>query len=111
MTVATEEAKKASEQALLQVARLWEEQQKTTQQMSQVLSMQAGEAQRKIQDAMQVAVQTQYDSRGISHIVKKAEMTALKAAIDTETQIHQMAQKLQEQQMQYAIQAQATKQE
>ena len=53
------EAKAASKRALLQAARLKEEQQKTTAQVSQVIGTQAREAQKRAEDAMQVASQAQ----------------------------------------------------
>ena len=52
-----EEAKVVSEHALLQAARLKEEQQKTTAQVSQVIGAQAQEAQKRAKHAMQVASQ------------------------------------------------------
>ena len=78
------EAKQASEQALLQTSLLQAEQQKTTQQLSEVLSAQAKEAQKKIEDATQVALQTQQDVRGISTLARQADFTAKKTAAEME---------------------------
>ena len=103
------EAKRASEQALSQTSRLQEEQQKVTQQMSQALSAQAEEAQKKIEDATQVALQTQQDVRGISTLARQADFTTKKTAADMEMQIKQMAQRLAEQGLQAERRAQAAK--
>ena len=56
---ATEEAKRASEQALSQAAILCAEQEKMTTQISQVLTSHANEAQRQIEGTTQVAMETQ----------------------------------------------------
>ena len=81
------EAKRASEEALSQASWLQEEQQKVKQQVSAVLSEQAEEAQRKIEDAMKVAIQTQSDVRDISTLARQADFTAKKTAADMEVQL------------------------
>ena len=81
------EVKQASEQALLQTSLLQAKQQKTIKQMSDALSAQAEEAQKKIEDAMQVALQMQQDVRGISTLARQADFTAKKTVAEMEVQI------------------------
>ena len=85
------EAKRASEEALMQTSRLQEEQQKVTQEVSAALSQQAEEAYKKIEDATKVAIQTQSDVRDISTMARQADFTAKKTAAEMEVQLQQMA--------------------
>ena len=70
---------------------LQEEQKKTTRQMFEALSAQAEEAQKKIEDAMQVVLQMQQDVCGISTLARQADFMVKKTAADMEIQIKQMA--------------------
>ena len=58
MHSAAEEAKVASDRAILQAQRLREEQEKTAQQVSSLLSAQAEETQKRVQGATSVVLQT-----------------------------------------------------
>ena len=80
-----------------------------TQQVSAVLSKQAEEVQRKIEDATKVAIQTQSDVHDISTLARQADFTAKKTAAEMEVQIKQMAQRLAEQSLQAERRAQAAK--
>ena len=109
VAVAAVEAKRASEEALSQASRLQEEQQKVKQEVSTVLSMQAEEAQRKIEDATKVAIQTQSDVRDISTLARQADFTAKKTAADMEMQLQQMSQRLAEQSLRMERQSQSAR--
>ena len=60
------EAKAASDRAIEQARRLQEEQSKTTQQVTSILSSQAEETQKRVQSATSVALQTQQEVRTLS---------------------------------------------
>ena len=80
-----------------------------TQQVSNALSAQAKEAQRKIEDATQIALQMQRDVQYISTMAREAERTAKKTIVDMEEQIKYMAQRLAEQCLQAKRQLQAAR--
>ena len=58
MRSAAEEAKAASDRAIAQAQRLREEQERTSQQMTSILSVQAEETQKRVQNATSIAMQT-----------------------------------------------------
>ena len=77
--------------------------------MSEALSKQAEEAQRRIDDATKVARQTQYDVRDLSSLARQADVTAKKTAMELEIQVQQMAQRLEEQRLQAERQTQSAR--
>ena len=106
---AAEEAKAASERALLQAARLKEEQQKTTAQVSQVIGAQAQEAQKRAEDAMQVASQAQQTVQATASSInvqaqetQKRIQDATQIAVNTQQKVQGISQ--------IALQAQQTAQ-
>ena len=84
---AAEEAKRASEQALSQAAILRAEQEKTTTQISQVLTSRADETQRQIEGTTQVAMETQQKVQEMAQkIAEQKELTFLQANLAREAQ-------------------------
>ena len=69
-----------------------QEQEVTLQQVTQVLSAQADEAQKKIQSATQVAMQTQREVQGLSTLARKVEYTSQITAAKVEKQLEEMTQ-------------------
>ena len=69
-----------------------QEQEVTSQQVTQVLSAQADEAQKKIQSAIQVAIQTQREVQSLSTLARKAEYASQITAAKVEKQLEEMAQ-------------------
>ena len=78
--------------ALQRAAELQKEQERTTQQIEQTISTQAIEAQKTIEGATRVAVQTQREVRGLSDMARKAEYTAQMTAAKVERQAEEIAQ-------------------
>ena len=82
-----EEAKRASEQALSQAAILRVEQEKTTTQISQVLTSRADETQHQIEGTTQVAMETQQKVQEMAQkIAEEKELTFLQASLAREAQ-------------------------
>ena len=106
---AAEEARQASAVALQRAAELKMEQDRTTQQIEQTISAQAIEAQKTIEGATKVAVQTQKEVRGLSDMARKAEYTATLTASKVERQAEEITQQLQAQKEKAIQDAQATK--
>ena len=104
---AAEEARRASVMALERAAQLQKEQEKTSQQLEQTVTAQAMEAQRTIQGATQVAVQTQREVRGLSETARKAEYTAQITASKVEQQAEDIARQVKEQREQAMKEARA----
>ena len=74
-----------------------------------ILSAQVDEAQKKIQSAMQVAIQTQRGVQGLSTIAGKAKMIAQMAAAKMESETRHITQRVHEQKTQSVQEAQAAK--
>ena len=106
---AAEEAKRASERALAQAALLKEEQAKSAQQLSQVFAAQSESAQQNIQQATQVAVQTQREVKDLTFRAQKAEYAAQVATAKMEQQLQEMTQQVEQQKLQAVQEAQLTK--
>ena len=87
----------------MQAQQLQAEQERTSQQVTQELSSQAEEAQKKIQSTTQVTIQTQRDVRGLSTIARKAQMTAQKTDAKMEEQAQARAQNIHEQSAQMEL--------
>ena len=83
------------------------EQERTTQQIEQTISAQAMEAQKTIEGATQVAVQTQREVRGLSETARKAEYTAQITASKVERQAEDIARQVKEQKEQSMKEAKA----
>ena len=75
--------------------------------MTQILSAQAYEAQKKIQSATQVAMQTQREVQGLSALARKAEYASQITAAKVEKQLEEMTQQVQEQKTRSALEMQA----
>ena len=82
-----EKAKAASDCALIEVARLHEEQERTSQQMTSILTAQADDTQRRIQSATKVAMQTQQQVQALSALARTVDLTAKMAAEKVERQM------------------------
>ena len=93
--------------ALERAAQLKREQERTTQQIEQTISAQAMEAQKTIEGATQVAVQTQREVKGLSETARKAEYTAQITASKVERQAKDIARQVQEQKEQSMKEARA----
>ena len=85
------------------------EQDRTTQQIEQTISAQAIEAQKTIEGATKVAVQTQREVKGLSNMARKAEYTATLTASKVEQQAEEITQQLHAQKEKAIQDAQATK--
>ena len=106
---AAEEARQASAVALQKAAELKMEQDRTMQQIEQTISTQAVEAQKTIEGATRVAVQTQQEVKGLSDMARKAEYTATITASKVEKQAEDIARQVKEQKEQAQLEAQAVK--
>ena len=93
---ATQIAMEASEHALAQAAQLKVEQDKASQQMTDVLSAQAEDAQKKIQSVTKVVMQTQQEVRTLFALARTTALTTKMAAEKVERQVETIAQKIQE---------------
>ena len=87
MKSAAEEAKAASERAIEQARQLGQEQEKTTQQVSQILTAQVEETQKRLTGTASLARETQAQVRTLSHIARTADMTAKIASEQVERQV------------------------
>ena len=74
-----------------------------------MLSAQAEEAQKKIQSATQVAMQTQRDVQGLSALGREAQVIGQKTTSEMQGKVQAMAQQVQEQTSQTVQQAQEAK--
>ena len=92
MHIAAEEAKAASDCALVQAACLCEEQEWTSQQMIDILSAKADDMQKHIQSATSVAIQTQQEVRTLSAMARTADLTAKMTSEKVERQVETMQQ-------------------
>ena len=99
MRSAAEEAKAANDCAIAQARCLQEEQERTSQQMTDILSVQADDTQKRIQSATSVAMQTQQEVRSLSAMARIADLTAKMMSEKVERQVETM---------QWAIEAQKT---
>ena len=81
-----------SKRALAQATKLKEEQDKTTQQVSDILTAQAKDAQRKIQGATCVAIQMQQEVHTLSVFAKTADLMAKMTAEKMERQMEAVKQ-------------------
>ena len=86
MHSATEEAKVASKRAIAQATRLCEEQERTSQQVAELLTTQADDTQKCIQGATRVALQTQQEVQPLSALARTADLTAKMATEKAERQ-------------------------
>ena len=75
--------------------------------MTQVLSAQADETQKKIQSATQVVIQTQHEVQGLSALARKAEYASQITIAKVEKQLEERTQQVQEQKTQSALEMQA----
>ena len=94
MRSAAEEAKAASDHAIAQAQRLREEQERTSQQMTSILSVQAEETQKRVQNATSVALQTQQEVRTLSSLARTADLTAKMTSEKMEREVEVMQQEL-----------------
>ena len=106
---AAEEAKLASDRAVMQAQRLQEEQERTTQQVTDILSAQADETQKRVQSATSVALQTQSQVRTLSSLARTADLTAKIASEKVERGIEAMEKELEAQKMLSVQEAQASR--
>ena len=90
MRSATEEAKAASARAIAQAHRLQEEQEKTSQQIIGILSVQAEETQKRVQSATSVALQMQQEVRTLSSLACTADLTAKMTSEKMEREVEAM---------------------
>ena len=100
---------KMSKRALAQAAKLKEEQDKTTQQVSDILTAQAEDAQRKIQGATCVAMQTQQEVHTLSALAKTADLISKMTAEKMERQMEAVKQQMEESKRQAVQEAQMAK--
>ena len=80
-------AMEASECALAQATQLKVEQERTSQQVTDILTSQADDTQKSIQSATKVAVQTQQEVQTLSALAKTADLTVKMTAEKVECQV------------------------
>ena len=82
-----EQAISTSACAIVQAQRLKEEQEKTPQQMTEILTAQAEETQKRIQGATSVAMQMQSKVRTLSLLAQTADLMAKMASEKVEREV------------------------
>ena len=95
MRSTAESAKIASDRAIAQAQLLKEEQERTTQQVTDLLSAHAEETQRRIQGATSVALQTRSEVSILSSLAQTANLTAKMASEKIEREVESLQQALQ----------------
>ena len=109
MRTAAEEAKAASDRAVAQVERLREEQEHMSQQVTDILTAQADDMQKRIQSATKVAMQTQQEVQTLSALARTADLTAKTAVEKVERQMEIVQQAIQAQKILSMQEAQTAK--
>ena len=109
MQSAAEEAKAASERAIAQAQHLSQEQEKTAQQVTSMLTAQVEETQKRVSGATSLAQQAQAPVRTLSTIARTADITTKIASEQVERQVATVQQQIQEQQRLSAQESEAQK--
>ena len=94
---ATQTVMEASEHALVQAAQLKAEQERTSQQVTDILTTQVDDTQKQVQSATKIAMQTQHEVQTSFALPRIADLVAKMVAEKIERQMEAMQQQMQAQ--------------